>query len=84
MKAIIPCIGLFALLLMATPAQAGIFGRRGAPAPQPQLQSQPQAQSTQSTYRSNSYQPSMPFSSRSRPQDWHEAHRGYGVKIRGW
>jgi len=77
MKTLVIVAALLATTLTSGTAQAGIFGRRW---PQSQQQSAQQS----SGYRSNSYQPTFPFSSRSDPRDWHEAHRGYGIKIRGW
>ena len=68
-------------------AEAGIFGRRWTQ-PTNQTRSYPQQaqQSRQPTneYRSYSQQPTFPFSSRSDPREWKEAHRGYGIKLRGW
>jgi hypothetical protein len=79
MKKLIVVLVLMATACTSGSAQAGIFGhRRSQPAPQPQT-----------INRSYSYQPPrsnnpFPFDSRSDPRDWKEAHRGYGVKIRGW
>jgi hypothetical protein len=85
MKKLIVVLALLATACTSASAQAGIFGRRR---PQSTAQSQTRAQS-QTTNRSNSYQPArsnnpFPFNSRSDPRDWNEAHRGYGIKIRGW
>jgi hypothetical protein len=85
MKAVLFSALLLTFAAITAPVHGGIFGRRWANTPR----EQPQTQNAQpayrsNAYRSNSYQPSMPFNSRARPQDWQEAHRGYGVKIRGW
>jgi hypothetical protein len=60
---------LLVALCMAGTLQAGIFGHRRQPSAQ---LSQPASR----VYKS-------PAQSRN-PWDWHEAHRGYGIKIRGW
>ena len=72
---------LLALMFNAGTAEAGIFGRRWV---QPTNQARSDAPRPTNEYRSNSQQPTFPFSSRSDPREWKEAHRGYGVKIRGW
>ena len=72
MKTLMFVLALFAATFATGTVQAGIFGRRGRPAT--------------SGYRSYA-QPTtnpFPFNSRSDPRDWQEAHRGYGIKIRGW
>lgn len=79
MKKLVIVFALFVAMFSTAKAEAGIFGRRR---PQPQQSSQPQ-----NNNRSYSYQPTtnpFPFNSRSKPEDWHEMHRGYGIKIRGW
>jgi hypothetical protein len=73
MKNVVIVAAILATTLASATAQAGTFGRRWSPPAQ-----------QQGRYRSNSYQPTLPFSSRSDPRDWREAHRGYGIKIRGW
>ena len=75
MKKVVIVVALLATCFASGSARAGIFGHRSRPAA--------------GGYRSYSQQPAprasdFPFSSRSDPRDWHEAHRGYGVKIRGW
>jgi hypothetical protein len=60
---------LLAATSLAGTAQAGIFGHRSRHTPQ----------QSPSASRAHNY----PTQSRN-PWDWHEAHRGYGVKIRGW
>jgi hypothetical protein len=81
MKTPIIILALLAATFTVGTAQAGIFGHRGRPAT-----SGYPSYSPQPTYRSYSARPTNPFpaNSRSDPRDWHEAHRGYGVKIRGW
>jgi hypothetical protein len=87
MQRLILACALLAGMFQARTTEAGIFGRRWTqPANQtrwyPQ-QGQP-ARQPASEYRSNSQQPTFPFSSRSDPREWKEAHRGYGIKLRGW
>ena len=86
MKKVVIVVALLATCLSSVPAWAGIFGHRSRPATSGYRSYSPQPTSG---YRSYSQQPAprasdFPFSSRSDPRDWHEAHRGYGVKIRGW
>ena len=91
-------LALLATCFRTTSAQAGIFGHRRAqpaggyysypqqPIPYAQLPAR-YVQQPATVYRSYSQQPRanpFPFDSRSDPRDWKEAHRGYGVKIRGW
>ena len=84
MRSFICACALLAAVILAGKVEAGIFGRRSAQATN-QYRSYPQ-QPPQPTnqYRSYSQQPTFPFSSRSDPREWKEAHRGYGIKIRGW
>jgi len=99
MKNISIALALLAICFTTTCAHAGIFGhRRAQPAggyyyypqqPAGYVQQQPAryVQQPSTVYRSYSQQPrasDFPYSSRSDPRDWKEAHRGYGVKIRGW
>lgn len=69
---------------------SNIVQRPGTYVQPPVSQVQPPARYVQQpapVYRSYSQQPGsnpFPFNSRSNPRDWSEAHRGYGVKIRGW
>jgi hypothetical protein len=86
MKQLSVVIALLAAMFCESAAEAGIFGRRGGLTAN-QYRSypqQPRPAYRASEYRSYSQQPTFPFSSRSDPRDWKEAHRGYGVKIRGW
>ena len=91
MKKVAIVLALLATCLSTTSAQAGIFGHRRAQ-PAGGYYSYPQqpatyAQQPATVYRSYSQQPRanpFPFDSRADPRDWKEAHRGYGVKIRGW
>lgn len=73
MKRLFVVVALLAPIFLPAAAQAGIFGRRWSPPAQPS-----------NGYRSNSYQPTFPFNSRGDPREWREAHRGYGIKVRGW
>ncbi len=91
--AIAIAVALLATSFASGSAQAGIFGHRWRqPASGYGYGSYPQqpttyAQQPSTAYRSYSQQPranDFPFSSRADPRDWKEAHRGYGVKIRGW
>jgi hypothetical protein len=74
------------------PAQqpSNLVQRPGTYVQPPVSQVQPPARYVQQpapVYRSYSQQPRsnpFPFDSRADPRDWKEAHRGYGVKIRGW
>jgi hypothetical protein len=76
----------------AAPAQqpSNLVQRPGTYVQPPVSQVQPPARYVQQpapVYRSYSQQPRsnpFPFDSRADPRDWKEAHRGYGVKIRGW
>ncbi len=72
-----------AAMFQAGSLQAEIFGRRWVQ-PANQYRIYPQQPRPANEYRSYLQQPTFPFSSRSDPRDWKEAHRGYGVKIRGW
>jgi hypothetical protein len=74
--------GAFLVLMFhASSSEAGIFGRRWV---QPTNQSRSNRAQPTTVYRSYSQQPTFPFSSRSDPREWKEAHRGYGIKLRGW
>jgi hypothetical protein len=72
MKKLSILLVLLAAMFWEGKAEAGICGRRGGQA--------------SNSHRSYSRQPTQPFpfNSRSDPRDWQEAHRGYGIKIRGW
>jgi hypothetical protein len=84
MRSLICTCALLAAVIQAGNVEAGIFGRRGVqPANQYRADSQ-QPTRPANEYRSYSQQPTFPFSSRSDPREWKEAHRGYGIKIRGW
>ena len=86
-RLIIVCAVSAAMFQASGTAEAGIFGRRWVqPANQTSSYPQQAQQSRQPTneYRSYSQQPTFPFSSRSDPREWKEAHRGYGIKVRGW
>jgi hypothetical protein len=69
---------------------SNLVQRPGTYVQPPVSQVQPPARYVQqpaTVYRSYSQQPRsnpLPFDSRADPRDWKEAHRGYGVKIRGW
>jgi len=70
MKRLMIVLALLAVAFPSGAAQAGIFGRHRRP--QPAQQSRPSS-------------PALSHSTLSRnPSDWHEAHRGYGVKLWGW
>ncbi len=87
MNKVVVIFTLIGATFSAGTVEAGIFGRRGVQTTnQYRSYPQPAAQPTQPTsgYRSYSQQPTFPFGSRSDPRDWKEAHRGYGIKIRGW
>ena len=74
----------------AVQPSTNIVQRPGTYVQPPVSQVQPPARYVQQpapVYRSYSQQPRsnpFPFDSRANPRDWTEAHRGYGVKIRGW
>ena len=70
MKQLIIVLALSAAAFPSGAAQGGIFGRHRRPPPA--QQSRPSS-------------PALDHSTLSRnPSDWHEAHRGYGVKLWGW
>jgi hypothetical protein len=82
MKKLIIVSALLAAMFNSGTAQGGIFGRRGRQ-PTNGYRSTSQPTTSQPTTSQPTTNP-FPFNSRSDPRDWKEAHRGYGIKIRGW